>query len=54
VLRDGADVGSSEITGIEMFRKKATEVTAGTLAGLLLRGRLDVARGDVIRTSASA
>lgn len=54
VLRDGADVGSSEITGIEMFRKKATEAAAGTLAGLLLRGRLDVARGDVIRTSASA
>lgn len=54
VHRDGAEVGTAEITGIEMFRTKATEAAAGTMAGLLLRGHLDLARGDVIRTSASA
>lgn len=54
VLRNGTVIGSSEVTGIEMFRKKASEAAAGAMAGLLLRGRLDVARGDVIRTSTSA
>ncbi|HZU94826.1 MAG TPA: EF-Tu/IF-2/RF-3 family GTPase [Microbacterium sp.] len=54
VQRGGVDVGSSEITGIEMFRTKASEAAAGTMAGLLLRDALDLARGDVIRTSASA
>lgn len=51
ILRGGAQVGGTQITGIEMFRKKADEVTAGTMAGLLLAGKNDVARGDVIRTS---
>lgn len=54
VLRNGTVIGSSDVTGIEMFRKKASEAAAGAMAGLLLRGRLDVARGDVIRTSTSA
>ncbi len=54
VLRGATEVGTSEVTGIEMFRKKAAEATAGSMAGLLLRGRLEIARGDVIRTGSSA
>ncbi|MBW1639144.1 hypothetical protein G3H63_08660 [Microbacterium resistens] len=51
ILRGGAPVAASRVTGIEMFRKKATEVGAGTNAGILLRGRPAVERGDVIRAS---
>ncbi|MBO9626996.1 MAG: hypothetical protein J7484_11545 [Microbacterium sp.] len=54
VLRGATEIGVSELTGIEMFRKKATAAPAGTMAGLLLRGKLDLARGDVIRTGPSA
>ena len=54
ILRTGQPTAASEITGIEMFRKSADQATAGDLVGVLLRGRIDVARGDVIRTSASA
>ncbi|GGM48118.1 hypothetical protein GCM10010489_19350 [Microbacterium saperdae] len=54
VLREGSSIGESEIDGIEMFRKRAKEVSSGTMAGLLLRGKVDVARGDVIRVVASA
>jgi|GEM_PF-5336549 len=34
--------------------RRYNEVTVGTMAGLLLRDTLDIARGDVIRTDASA
>jgi translation elongation factor EF-Tu-like GTPase len=54
VHRGASEVAVSEITGIEMFRKKANEATVGTMAGLLLRGKLDIARGDVIRARSSA
>lgn len=54
ILRAGQPTAASEITGIEMFRKATDQATAGDLVGVLLRGRIDVARGDVIRTSASA
>ena len=54
VLREGSSIGESEIDGIEMFRKRAEEVSTGTMAGLLLRGKVEVARGDVIRVVASA
>lgn len=54
VLRDGSAIGESEIDGIEMFRARAKEVSTGTMAGLLLRGKVGVARGDVIRVVASA
>ncbi|WEK59587.1 MAG: EF-Tu/IF-2/RF-3 family GTPase [Candidatus Microbacterium colombiense] len=54
VLREGLRVGESVITGIEMFRKRVTEATPGTMVGLVLQGKVDVARGDVIRIPASA
>ena len=54
VRRGAAEVGVSTITGIEMFRKKATEAPEGTMAGLLLKPGVDLARGDVIRVFATA
>lgn len=54
VLRGAAQVGAATITGIEMFRKKATEAPAGTAAGLLLKPSIDLARGDVIRRAPTA
>ena len=53
VLRAGGPVAETEITGIEMFRKRADEASAGTMIGVLLRGKTDVTRGDVIRVVAS-
>lgn len=53
VLREGAPVADTEITGIEMFRKRADAASAGTVIGVLLRGKTDVARGDVIRVGSS-
>ena len=54
VLRAGAPIAGTSITGIEMFRKRANEASAGTMVGVLLRDRIDVSRGDVIRVTASA
>ncbi|WP_223625359.1 EF-Tu/IF-2/RF-3 family GTPase [Microbacterium sp. EST19A] len=53
VLREGAPVAETGITGIEMFRKRANEASAGTMIGVLLRDRIDVSRGDVIRVASS-
>ena len=53
MLREGAPVAESGITGIEMFRKRADEASAGTMIGVLLRDRVDVSRGDVIRVTSS-
>jgi translation elongation factor EF-Tu-like GTPase len=54
VLRDGMPPMPAEIAAIEMFRKKANEAGVGSTVGILFRDRPDVARGDVIRTTASA
>lgn len=54
IVRDGATVSSTEIAGIEMFRKRATEASVGATVGILFRNRVDVASGDVIRASASS
>ncbi|XXM78322.1 EF-Tu/IF-2/RF-3 family GTPase [Microbacterium sp. PMB16] len=54
VLRDGAQISRTAITGIEMFRKRANEASAGAMVGVLLRDRIDVSRGDVIRVTTSA
>ena len=54
IVRDGAAVSSTEIAGIEMFRKRATEASVGVTVGILFRHRVDVASGDVIRASASS
>ena len=54
VLRGATEIGISTVTGIEMFRRKATEAPAGSMAGLLLKPRVDLARGDVIRVTATA
>ncbi|WP_334147442.1 EF-Tu/IF-2/RF-3 family GTPase [Microbacterium sp.] len=54
VVRAGSPIAETEITGIEMFRTRATEVTVGAMAGLLLRDTVDVIRGDAIRAAASA
>jgi elongation factor Tu len=52
-LRD--EVGSSVVTGIEMFHKQLDEGMAGDNAGLLLRGidREDVERGMVLAKKGS-
>ncbi|KJL28184.1 EF-Tu/IF-2/RF-3 family GTPase [Microbacterium oxydans] len=54
VVRSGSSVAETAITGIEMFRAHATEVTTGAMAGLLLQDKVDITRGDVIRAAASA
>ncbi|WP_082539350.1 EF-Tu/IF-2/RF-3 family GTPase [Microbacterium sp. Root553] len=54
VLREGVVQAQTRITGIEMFRKHVKEATVGELAGLLLREKIAVARGDVIRPAPSA
>ncbi|MDR2321091.1 MAG: hypothetical protein LBE60_05530 [Microbacterium sp.] len=54
VLRGAAQTGTSTVTGIEMFRKRADEAPAGTAAGLLLKPSVDLARGDVIRVTPTA
>ncbi|PRA83183.1 hypothetical protein CQ045_01975 [Microbacterium sp. MYb66] len=54
VVRGASEIASTEITGIEMFRKRADEAVIGDMVGLLLRGTVDVARGDVIRVATSA
>lgn len=54
VLRDGAPQASTRITGIEMFRKRVNEIAVGELAGLVLREKIEVARGDVIRRASSS
>ena len=54
LLCGGEEKGTATITGIEMFRKKATQVEAGTTAGLLLKGVTDVTRGDLLRVVPAA
>lgn len=54
IMRHGADTAQTEITGIEMFGRRATEAAVGEMVGVILRGRNDVGRGDVIRVTASA
>ena len=54
VRRGSADIGTTMVTGIEMFRKKATEAPVGTAAGLLLKTNVDLARGDLIRVTGPA
>ena len=54
IVRDGETVSSTEVAGIETFRKRTTEASAGATAGILFRHRVDVASGDVIRASASS
>lgn len=54
VLRAGAPIAETVVSGIEMFRKRADEASAGTMIGVLLRDRIDVTRGDVIRAVPSA
>jgi translation elongation factor EF-Tu-like GTPase len=54
VFRDGAGSARTVIADIEMFRRRADEASEGAMVGLLLRERIDVTRGDVIRVIASA
>lgn len=54
IVRHGADTAQTEITGIEMFGRRATEAAVGEMVGVILRGRNDVARGDLLRVTASA
>ena len=54
ILRTRQPTAASEITGIEMFRKKTDEAPVGTAAGLLLKPSVDLARGDVIRVTPTA
>ncbi|MDR6868671.1 hypothetical protein J2Y69_003295 [Microbacterium resistens] len=54
VLRGGAQQASARVTGIEMLRRSATEAATGASAGLLLAGKHDIVRGDIVRTVPSA
>jgi elongation factor Tu len=49
-LRDGAEVRTAVVTGIQSFHRDRKEARAGESVGLLLRGvaRDDVARGQVV------
>jgi hypothetical protein len=51
IVREGQEVGASEVTGIEAFRSMKDVATAGDTIGLLLQGvsRSDVHRGDLLR-----
>ncbi len=51
IVREGQEVGASEVTGIEAFRSIKDVATAGDTVGLLLQGvsRSDVHRGDLLR-----
>jgi len=53
IERDGRQVGTSEVIGIERFRKVVMEAEAGEEVGLLLRElrREHVAAGDVLRST---
>jgi len=53
IERDGRQVGTSEVIGIERFRKVVTEAEAGDEVGLLLKEpwRGDVVAGDVLRST---
>ena len=53
IERDGRQVGTSEVIGIERVRKVVMEAEAGEEVGLLLRElrREHVAAGDVLRST---
>ena len=50
IVRDGAQVATSRITGIEAFRKVLESAQPGDNVGLLLQGidRAQLQRGDVV------
>jgi elongation factor Tu len=52
IVRAGTVLMSSEVTGVEMFRKVLDAASAGDNVGLLLRGvdKADVTRGDVLES----
>lgn len=54
VRRGSTDIGTSLVTGIEIFRKKTTEAPVGAAAGLLLRPSVNLVRGDLIRVTGPA
>ncbi|WP_102191898.1 EF-Tu/IF-2/RF-3 family GTPase [Microbacterium aurantiacum] len=49
ILRGGVEHAASRITAVELFRKRADEASVGVNAGLVLSGKVSIARGDVIR-----
>lgn len=53
ILRRGAEHAVSRIVAVELFRKRASEASEGMNAGLVLSGKVAVARGDVIRVALS-
>lgn len=54
VVRDGTTLATTRLTGIEMFRRRATEAAIGEMAGFLLEGKVEIARGDVIRAAGAS
>jgi elongation factor Tu len=50
VVRDGAELGATTVTAVEMFRKKLDTASAGDNVGLLMGGGVDegVRAGDVL------
>jgi translation elongation factor EF-Tu-like GTPase len=52
VVRAGAEQGTTEVTGVEMFRKKLDTASAGANVGLLMGGGVGdgVQRGDVLES----
>lgn len=52
VVRDGAALGTTTVTGVEMFRKKVDTAVAGDNVGLLVGGEVGdaVKSGDVLES----
>ena len=52
VVRDGAHLGATTVTGVEMFRKKVEVASAGDNVGLLIDGEVGegVKTGDVLES----
>ncbi|MET3962024.1 translation elongation factor EF-Tu-like GTPase [Marmoricola sp. OAE513] len=52
VVRDGSILGSTTVTGVEMFRKKVDVASAGENVGLLVSGDVgdSLAPGDVLES----
>lgn len=52
VVRAGAELGTTTVTGVEMFRKQLDTASAGDNVGLLTRGEVgeSVKPGDVLES----
>lgn len=52
VLREGVELGTTKVTGVEMFRRKVDTASEGDNVGLLVDGEVGegVTRGDALES----